>query len=112
VLAGDDDRRVDAMVLAGGPTGLTLTELGTDLGGAFFADVDFPNNVASYAFDPLLTTISLGNLTTSDVVRYTMEVSVTGPGREAGGFARIGDPFDLTNGGSSIAFGVPEPALR
>jgi hypothetical protein len=52
------------------------------------ADVDYPNNLRGYSFDAFITTIDLGNLTTSDVVRYTMEVSVTGSGLETGGFAR------------------------
>jgi hypothetical protein len=65
--------------------------------------------VRGYLFDPLFTTIDLGTLTTSDVVRYTMEVGVSGPGLETGAFARIGDPFDLSGSGSSIVF-APEPA--
>jgi hypothetical protein len=97
--------------VSGGPGGLTLTESGTDLGGTLFTDANFPRNVRGYTFDPFITTIDLGNLTTSDVVRYTMEVSVAGPGGEVGGFARVGDPFDLTGSGSSIAFGVPEPSI-
>jgi len=95
--------------LSGGPGGLTLVESGTDLGGTPFMDADFPNNVRGYRFDSLFTHIDLGNLTTSDVVRYTMEVSVSGPGLETGGFARVGDPFDLCGAGSSIAFGTPVP---
>jgi len=98
-------------VLSGGAGGLTLTETGTDLGGTPFSNADFPSNVRGYTFDGLFTTIDLGNLTTSDVVRYTMEVSVSGPGLETGGFARVGDPFDLSGSGSSIAFGVPEPSV-
>lgn len=97
--------------LQGGPSGPVLTESGTDLGGTANPNVDYPNNVFGYRFDPLFTTIALGNLTTSDVVTYTMEVSVSGPGFETGGYARIGDPFDLTGGGSSIAFAVPEPSV-
>jgi hypothetical protein len=96
-------------ILQGGPGGLALTESGTDLGGIPFSDPDYPSNVRGYRFDPLFTTIPLGNLSTTDVVVYTMEVSVSGPNLETGGFARIGDPFDLTGGGSSIEFSVPEP---
>jgi hypothetical protein len=98
-------------ILRGGRSGHSLTENGTDLGGTFFADVNFPNNVAGYRFDPLFTTIDLGNLLATDVVLYSMEVSVSGPGFETGGFARVGDPFDLSGGGSSIAFSVPEPSV-
>ncbi len=97
-------------ILRGGRNGHSLTENGTDLGGTGFADVDFPNNVLGYRFDPLLTTIDLGNLSPTDVVLYTMEVSVSGPGLETGGFARVGDPFDLSGSGSSISFAVPEPS--
>jgi hypothetical protein len=97
-------------VLSGGTGGLTLTEAGTDLGGALFSDPDFPENIRGYRFDSLFTTIDLGNLSPSDVVRYTMEVSVTGPGLETGGFAHIGDPFDLSGGGSGVSFSVPEPS--
>ena len=96
-------------LLSGGPTGLVLTENGVDLGGTAFSDADFPLSVRGYRFDPLFRTINLGNLTTSDVVRYTMEVSVRGQGLETGGYARVGDPFDLTGNGSSIAF-TPEPS--
>ena len=63
-----------------------------------------------YDFAGLFTTVALGDLTTSDVVRYTMEVSVSGPGFETGGRALIGDPFDLASGGGSIGF-VPEPGV-
>lgn len=98
-------------ILQGAPGGPTLTESGTDLGGTAFAHPVFGNDIRGYAFDALLTTIALGNLTTSDVVRYTMEVSVSGPGFETGGFARVGDPFDLAGGGGSIAFvNAPEPS--
>ena len=38
--------------LQGGAGGPMLTESGTDLGGTFFSDVDFPQNVAGYRFDP------------------------------------------------------------
>jgi hypothetical protein len=98
-------------ILRGGKNGHSLTENGTDLGGAIFFDVDFPSNVFGYQFDPLFTTINLGNLSPTDVVLYTMEVSASGPGLETGGFARVGDPFDLSGSGSSIAFGVPEPSI-
>jgi len=100
-------------LLQGGPTGLVLTESGVDLGGTAFSDPDFPQNVRGYRFDSLFTTVNLGNLTTSDVVRYVMEVNVRGQGFETGGYARVGDPFDLTGtGGSSIAFTpVPEPGI-
>jgi hypothetical protein len=98
-------------ILQGGAGGATLTESGTDLGGTVFVDPDYPSNVRDYRFDPLATTIALGNLTPADIVTYTMEVSVGGPNFETGGFARIGDPFDLSGGGSSIAFSVPEPSL-
>lgn len=94
-----------------GPGGPTLTESGTDLGGTAYSDVGFPNNVFGYRFDPLFTTIALGNINPTDVVTYTMEVSVSGPGFETGGYARIGDPFDLIGGGSSVAFAVPEPSV-
>jgi len=97
--------------LSGGAGGLTLIESGTDLGGTLFVDVDYPDSIRGYTFAPLFTTLNLGNLTTSDVVRYTMEVSVTGPGLETGGFARVGDPFDLSGNGSGIAFSVPEPSV-
>ncbi len=96
-------------ILRGGKNSHSLTENGTDLGGTGFADVDFPSNVFGYRFDPLFTTINLGNLSPTDVVLYTMEVSVSGPGLETGGFARVGDPFDLTGNGSSIAFSTPVP---
>jgi hypothetical protein len=99
-------------ILRGGKNGHSLTENGTDLGGTVFVDADFPSNVFGYSFDPLFTTIDLGNLTPSDVVLYTMEVSVSGPGLETGGFAHIGDPFDLSGSGSSIAFGTPVPEPR
>lgn len=96
---------------AGAPgTGTTFTENGTSLGPSFFADADFPGNVFGRDFAGFLGTVPLGNLTTSDVVRYVMEVSVSGPGLEAGALAYIGDPFDLAGGGSSIAF-APEPGL-
>jgi len=96
--------------LRGGPTGLVLTENGTDLGGTPFSQVGAPQHVRGYTFDPYFTTLHLGNLTTSDVVRYTMEATVRGQGFETGGYARIGDPFDLTGNGSSIAF-TPEPSV-
>lgn len=96
-------------ILLGGKNGSTLTQNGSDLGASPFADVDFPTDVKGYDFAGLFTTVALGNLTTSDVVRYTMEVSASGPGFETGGRAFIGDPFDLANG-SSIGF-VPEPAV-
>lgn len=95
-------------ILRGGPTGLVLTKNGVDLGATAFTDARFPQNVRGYRFDPLFQTFHLGNLTPSDVVRYTMQVDVTGQGLETGGYARVGDPFDLTSGGSSIAF-TPEP---
>lgn len=99
-------------VLRGGPTGLVLSESGTDLGGTAFADASFPQNVRGYRFDPLLTTLDLGNLTTSDVVRYTMEVTVRAQGFETGGYARVGDPFDLSNDGSRITLStIPEPSV-
>lgn len=99
-------------VLSGGPTGLVLSESGTDLGGVAFVDAAFPQNVRGYRFDPLFTTLHLGNLTPSDVVRYTMEVTVRGQGLETGGYARIGDPFDLTGNGSTIALvSTPEPSV-
>lgn len=95
-------------ILSGGPTGLVLTKNGVDLGSTAFTDPTFPQSVRGFRFDPLFQTFQLGNLTPSDVVRYTMEVQVTGQGLETGGYARVGDPFDLTGGGSSIAF-TPEP---
>ena len=99
-------------LLSGGPGGLTLTESGTDLGGTLVVDPNYIDSIRGYTFDALLTTIDLGVLSTSDVVRYTMEVSASGPGFETGAFARVGDPFDLTGNGSSIAFGsVPEPSV-
>ncbi len=98
-------------ILRGGKNGHSLTENGTDLGGTFFSDAHNPSSVFGYAFDPLLTTINLGNLSPTDVVLYTMDVSVSGPGLETGAFARVGDPFDLTGSGSSIAFSVPEPSV-
>lgn len=99
--------------LRGGKNGHSLTESGTDLGGIGFADPGNPSSVFGYSFDSFFTTIDLGNLSPTDVVLYTMEVSVTGPGLETGAYARIGDPFDLANGGSSIAFStpVPEPSV-
>jgi hypothetical protein len=96
-------------ILRGGKNGHSLTENGTDLGGTAFADVDFPTSVFGYQFDPLFTTIDLGNLSPTDVVLYTMEVRVSGPGLETGAVARIGDPFDLSGSGSSIAFATPVP---
>jgi hypothetical protein len=96
-------------ILQGGTGGATLTETGTDLGGSAFFDADYPSNVRGFRFDPFSTTIALGNLSPTDIVTYTMEVSVSGPKFETGGFARIGDPFDLAGNGSSIAFALPEP---
>jgi hypothetical protein len=97
-------------ILTGGQNGLDLDEFGTDLGGTAFSDVDFPNEVRGFDFDAFAATIPLGSLTTSDVVRYVMEVGVSGPGLETGGLARIGNPFDLGSSGSSISF-VPKPGL-
>ena len=98
-------------IVAGGPGGVTLTESGTDLGGTLIPRASFGNHVRGYAFDSFAATIALGNLSPSDVVRYTMEASVSAPGIEAGGFARIGDPFDLSGGGGSVGFAaVPEPS--
>lgn len=99
-------------VLRGGKNGHTLTEIGTDLGGTYFSDADFPSNVQGYRFDPYITTIQLGVLATTDVVEYVMQARVSGPGFETGGRAIIGDPFDLAGGGSSITFAaqVPEPS--
>ncbi len=99
-------------MLRGGRVAHTLTESGTDLGGTFFADSSFPSNVRGYRFDPYTATIPLGVLTTADSVEYIMEARVSGPGFETGGRATIGDPFDLTGGGSTIAFtgAVPEPS--
>jgi len=98
--------------LSGGPNGLVLTASGVDLGGTPFFDPDYPQSVRGYRFDPLFTTIQLGNLAPTDVVRYVMEVNVRGRGFETGGYARVGDPFDLAEGGSSIGFTiVPEPGV-
>ncbi|MBM4385202.1 MAG: PEP-CTERM sorting domain-containing protein [Deltaproteobacteria bacterium] len=99
-----------AAELRGGASGITLTKSGVDLGSTGFSE---SNNVAGYTFNSLITTIDLGILAPTDVVTYTMEVQVSGPGFETGGYARIGDPFDLAGSGSSIAFGtpVPEPAV-
>lgn len=98
-------------ILQGGPGGVTLTESGTDLGGTAIANPNWPgNNVRGFAFDEFATTIDLGTLTPTDVVTYVMEVEVRGPGLETGGYARIGDPFDLSgDGGSRIAFSTPVP---
>ena len=41
--------------LTGGPSGPVLTELGTDLGGTLFFDVDYPQHMRGYLFDPLFT---------------------------------------------------------
>jgi hypothetical protein len=97
-------------ILQGGPGGPTLTESGTDLGGTPISNPSWPgNNVRGFAFDEFATTIDLGTLSPSDVVTYVMEVEVRGPGLETGGYARIGDPFDLSGDGSSIAFSTPVP---
>ncbi|MEO8122496.1 MAG: PEP-CTERM sorting domain-containing protein [Burkholderiales bacterium] len=98
-------------LLHGGKNGHTLTESGTDLGGTYFADADFPSNVQGYRFDAYVATIPLGVLSTTDVVEYIMQARVSGPGFETGGRATIGDPFDLLGGGSTISFAatVPEP---
>lgn len=96
-------------LLRGGKNGHTLTETGTDLGGTYFMDADFPSNVQGYRFDPYITTIPLGVLATTDVVEYVMQARVSGPGFETGGRATIGDPFDLAGGASSIGFAAPVP---
>ena len=99
-------------VLRGGKNGHLLTESGTDLGGTYFTDVDYPSNIQGYRFDSLIANIPLGVLATTDVVEYVMQARVSGPGFETGGRASIGDPFDLAGGGSSISFAgpVPEPS--
>jgi hypothetical protein len=99
-------------VLRGGKNGHLLTESGTDLGGTYFTDVDYPSNIQGYRFDSFIANIPLGVLATTDVVEYVMQARVSGPGFETGGRASIGDPFDLAGGGSSISFAgpVPEPS--
>ena len=71
--------------------------------------------VAGYDFDPYATSIDLGSLQAGDIVTYMLWAEVTGAGREAGGYAAIGDPNNLSGSfasGKLVGGGgqpIPEP---
>jgi hypothetical protein len=96
--------------LKGGFVNHTIGTLGTDqLGSTFFSD---SFSVFGYQFDNLDSSVT-GFLADGQTVtaKTSLFVSVTGPGFETGGAARIGDPLDLSAGAFSGSLAiVPVPA--
>jgi hypothetical protein len=99
--------------LKGGLVSHTLGTAGTDpLGSTFFTDGNFPNNILGYQFDNLDSSVT-GFLADGETVtvQTSLFVSLTAPGFETGGAARIGDPLDLSAGAFSGNLSiVPVPA--
>ena len=100
--------------LKGGIAGHTLGTAGNEpLNSTFFTDSNFPfGNVFGYQFDSLDSSVP-GFLGPGDTVavKTSLFVSLTTPGFETGGAARIGDPLDLSAGAFSGNLSiVPVPA--
>lgn len=97
-------------LLRGGQLGTTLSETGTDLGGNAYVPGDMMVSFDDYRSTILLGTFAPGQSFVFET-RYTAVVSAAS--FELGGMASIGDPNDLTGGGSSGGIEVtpvPEPA--
>jgi len=88
-------------VLNGGKNGHDLTESGTDLGGTFFSNPNFPTSIFGYQFDDFIDTVSLGVFDDGDSFLFEtfMEVSISASPYELGGSAYIGDPGNINNPG-------------
>ena len=96
--------------LKGGIGGHTVGTAGTDqLGSTGFSE---GFNIFGYQFDSLTGSVT-GNLAAGQTVtaKTSLFVSLTAPGFETGGAARIGDPLDLSAGAFSGSLTiVPIPA--
>jgi hypothetical protein len=84
--------------LRGGQSNHTLTEMGQDLGGTFFA---ISPSQFGYQFNPFATRVDLGTLSAGDFVEYSMRTTVSGAGFELGGLAAVGNPLVPNNFGST-----------
>jgi hypothetical protein len=94
-----------AAEMAGGFVGHSFTETGTSLVPSFVDD----GSIFGYDFEARLDVLNLGSFGPGETVtvEYTMLAEVVTPGYEAGGLARVGDPFDLdgTPGFTGTFFG-------
>ena len=84
----------------------TLTTSGVDLG----ATATGGGSRFGFDFDGLADTLDLGLFNVGDTftVDYLISVTASGPGRETGVTASIGDPFDLS-GNPGISLDVLPP---
>ncbi len=88
------NRWISAAFLQGGVPNPLLDRKGVLLNAHFYSS---PYGFTmGYDFDPYSTSIELGSLAAGDVVTYMLWAEVAGAGREAGGYAAIGDPNNLS----------------